>query len=216
MKIGVDAVLLGAWADVSGSRRILDAGTGCGVIAMMCAQRNADALVEAIDIDAASVEEANANFSLSPWPERLKARLEDFSAISRCDYDLIVSNPPYFNSGITDPDTPRLVARHQGTLSPAELIKRGSLHLAQSGRLAMIVPADQHRELVDVARRAGLFTRRSCLVRGHAGAPAKRILLEFSRLPVAAPEERELILETAPNVPTEEYRTLCKDFYLKF
>lgn len=216
MKIGVDAVLVGAWVDVSRSRRILDVGTGCGVIALMCAQRNTDAVIDAIDIDPASVSEATANFGMSPWSPRLKASLEDFSSIEQVYYDLIVSNPPYFNSGIDAPDTPRLRARHQGALSPAVLLDKGFRLLSDAGRIAMIVPYEQSEELMETAAGCGLHPVRTCVVRGHANAPAKRAMLEFSHAANGAAVNTELVLENAPCMPTDAYRELCKDFYLKF
>lgn len=216
MKIGVDAVLVGAWADVSRARRILDVGTGCGVIALMCAQRNPEATIDAIDIDPASVGEATANFAMSQWSPRLKASLEDFSRIERACYDLIVSNPPYFNSGIDAPDTPRLRARHQGVLSPAVLLEKGVRLLSEAGKIAMIVPYEQTEVLMETAAGCGLHPVRTFVVKGHANAPAKRAMLEFSRVANGAPVNTELVLESAPCVPTDAYRELCKDFYLKF
>lgn len=229
MKIGVDAVLLGAWANVTGSR-ILDVGTGCGVIALMCAQRNADALIDAVDLDPDSILEATSNFARSPWSGRLKASLEDYLHISHDKYDLIISNPPYFNSGISEPDCARLRARHQASLSPSSLISHGIRLLSPRGRIALIVPADRENELIDVATRYGLITIRVCRVQGHPQAPVKRVMLEFCKDseiregPASGccggnsygMSEESLILEVESGVPTEAYRALCRDFYLKF
>ena len=231
IKIGVDAVLLGAWADVKGST-ILDVGTGCGVIALQCAQRNPDARIIGIDIDPASIEEASGNFESSPWSARLEAILCDFSGLadhgSRTDasfrYDRIISNPPFFSSGVSSPHSSRLKARHQGELSPSSLLAQGARLISDSGKIAMIVPSDQEEELVAKARQSGLEPARCCRVRGHAGAPVKRAMLEFRRASASdayesasdAYEIEYLTLEDAPGQPTEAYRTLCKDFYLKF
>lgn len=220
MKIGVDAVLLGAWADTAG-KRILDVGTGCGVIALMCAQRNPEAQIFAIDIDNDSIIEANANFDLSPWNDRLKAVFEDFTNLSAeipdSDYDLIISNPPYFNSGVADPDTPRLVARHQGVLSPKTLLQHAGPLLSPDGRLAMIVPADQAHDLINDARSHGLYLRRACNVRDYPDAPYKRTMLEFETEVKGHKEGNELTMFNAPfGEPTDQYHKLCKDFYLKF
>lgn len=220
IKIGVDAVLLGAWTTVTDTRRILDVGTGCGVIAMMCAQRNADAVITAIDIDAASVEEAAGNFARSLWSSRLEASLLDFSELSLHDVDLIVSNPPYFDSGVTERDTPRLVARHQGELSPDSLLQRGSAMLSDSGRISMIVPASENDFLSHTCIEYGMAVSRRTFVRGHLSAPVKRVLLEFvkvgSACPSAQPVENLLTLEIKPGVPHPDHISLCKDFYLKF
>ncbi len=218
MKIGVDAVLVGAWADVSGAGTILDVGTGCGVIALMCAQRNESARVYGIDVDAASVAEAEGNFCGCPWHERLEAKLEDFNNITLNDIDLIISNPPYFESGVIHPDSPRMVARHKDNLSPEALLTRGCEYLSDTGRIAMIVPSEQYRHLLDVAHDAGLVAVRAAWVRGHLAAPVKRVLIEFSRIGDEIDEAHIplLTLENVPGEPTDEHRVLCRDFYLKF
>lgn len=215
MRIGVDAVLLGAWADVSGSR-ILDIGTGCGVIALMCAQRNPEASVLAIDIDEASVIEASGNFADSPWPSRISAQLTDFLELSVDNrFDLIVSNPPYFNSGVDPKSSVRMQARHEGSLSPAALLQRGSRLLAPGGRIALVLPWLRTDEVLEEASQTGLSLRRRMDVRGSANALFKRSLLEFQAEPCESVVDT-LTLEVAPNVPTEEHRNLCKNFYLYF
>ena len=219
MKIGVDAVLLGAWADVSGVYRILDVGTGCGVIALMVAQRNKDAEIIAIDIDGPSVEEAKTNFAKSPWSSRLRAAVEDYSTLHISPVDLIISNPPYFKSGIECPDSARLVARHDASLSPLSLLECGRSLLTERGRVAMVIPADREDEVVSAAVSYGYVLKRCCRVRGHAEAPVKRLLLEFSKSDNGSDNIggcESLVLEVEPNHPTEEHRLLCKDFYLKF
>lgn len=242
MKIGVDAVLVGAWADVAGASSILDVGCGCGVIAMMCAQRNAQADVFAIDIDRDSVDEAIANFTASPWSSRLAARCADFgqlnieSEFATPSIDLIISNPPYFDDGISNPSTSRLLARHQAGLNPYVLLERGSVMISDLGLIAMVVPDTQFVELVGCAVCNKLSLRRACRVKGHPNAPVKRVLLEFCRAgaykdsyvesgnvgspsnDLAALHESipMLTLELSPGVPTAEHRKLCADFYLKF
>lgn len=220
MKIGVDAVLIGAWADVTG-KQILDVGTGCGVIALMCAQRNQAASIFAIDIDFDSIIEAKGNFVRSPWSDRIRVTFDDFinhsDNIPGSNYDLIISNPPYFNSGITDPDTPRLVARHQAQLCPDALIRYSRKMLSEKGRLAMIVPLQQKSNLIEFGSNHGMYIRRFCEVRDYPGAPVKRIMLEFATEGSEYPEGTELIMFKAPfGEPTDNYRELCKDFYLKF
>ncbi|MDE6006378.1 MAG: methyltransferase [Muribaculaceae bacterium] len=233
MKIGVDAVLIGAWAGIKGVRTILDVGTGCGIIALMCAQRNADAQIEAIDIDADSIAEAIENFNASPWRERLNARVVDFNSYAHQKFDLIISNPPYFKSGIDAPLSPRLKARHEDTLSPAVLLTKGAELLTDAGRIAMVLPADRLEAASSAARSAGLSVMRLCKVKGHMDAPVKRVLVEFARVKkpngtvdhkeTSCPEEtlapvdpEFLILEESPGVPTSAHRTLCADFYLYY
>lgn len=216
MKIGVDAVLVGAWCDVTNARKILDVGTGCGVIALMCAQRNFDSLITGIDIDEDSVTEARKNFERSPWRDRLTAVSEDFTITQIRDVDLIVSNPPYFNSGVTTPESSRLRARHQDILSPKVLLERGREILSRSGRICMILPYEQADELTDYAANIGFSTERRCDIKGNENAPTKRSLLQFAIGKLSQCRYEHLTLETSPGEPTREYRALCKDFYLKF
>ena len=218
MKIGVDAVLIGAWADVSGARRIIDVGTGCGVIALMCAQRNQASDILAIDVDDSSVMEARENFSRSPWSGGLEARREDFNHISLKDVDLIISNHPYFNSGISSPDTPRLMARHQSDLSPHVLLTKGKDMLSEKGRISMIIPAERMEEVLDTAHSSCLHMVRALYVKGHPKAPVKRILMEFgnSEEDIEIEDIPVMVLETADGQPTPGHHQLCKDFYLKF
>lgn len=216
MKIGVDAVILGAWADVGHAESILDVGTGCGVIALMCAQRNPDASIVGIDIDAPSVEEASENFCESKWASRLRATKENFVGIVNKKFDVIISNPPFFNSGIDKPDTSRLKARHENELSPASLITYGKHFLTGSGHISMILPHDRIRHILEVVHEEGMFPIRACKVRGNVSAHVKRVLLEvgFNENPEFLFEE--LTLEISAGQPTAEYRRLCKDFYLYF
>lgn len=215
MKIGVDAVMIGAWADPSGVR-VLDVGCGCGVIALMIAQRNSDAEIHAVDIHADSIAEASFNFAASPWGERLHASQADFSVMEAGEerFDLIISNPPYFDSGVKRPDTPRLVARHQDTLSPEVLVNRAVGMLTSSGRLAMIVPASFEKTLEACASAAGLKVSRICRVAGTPSSAPKRVMMEFSMNAAAEKVEESLVIEHAPGLHTEDYIALTGDFYL--
>lgn len=224
MKIGVDGVLIGAWADTEGCRSVLDAGCGCGVIALMCAQRNLSARIDAVDIDADSVEEAADNFRRSPWGERLSVMQRDFSLLSppAGGYDLIVSNPPYFDSGVKNTDTARKAARHENGFGPLSLLERAAEMLSERGRMAFVMPADRLEEVLEEIRKNHLSVRRIAKVSGRAGKPVKRVLIEIVRgaMPPAVCAEEEFALEeplsAGPGVPTARYRELCRDFYLRF
>ncbi len=226
MKIGVDGVLIGAWTYIGSSRRILDVGTGCGVIALMMAQRAPEAEIDAIDIDAASIEEASENISVSPWSDRIKAILGSYSdalsllSVEDSGYDLIVSNPPYFDSGVTQAVTSREKARHQGELCPLSLLRGARSLLRQNGSVAMVVPSEYSDDLEKEAEKMEFVLERKCLVRGHDKAPFKRSLLQWRLLGSDSdktfPELKFLTLETTPGIPTDDYRDLCKDFYLRF
>lgn len=247
MRIGIDAVVLGGWADVEGVHSVLEVGCGCGVISMQIAERICDNsnnfAITAIDIDAASVEEASANFANCPWGENLEAKRADFLELKAPEpskgsskpgitafnpdnkpsedeqfYDLIISNPPYFESGVVNPDTARLVARHQGHLSPATLVRHAAGLQAEGGRVALVLPLDRAEATIEAAKDAGYQLRRRTDFRGHPAAPWKRSLLEFIKQ--AAPDiaclSEHLTLESTPGVPTEEHQSLCRRFYLKW
>lgn len=233
MKIGVDGVLLGMWANVEGASHVLDVGCGCGVITLMCAQRNDSCDIFAVDIDGNAAQEAEGNFSNSPWNDRLTSRCMNFNELDESNkYDLIISNPPYFNSGVESLSSARTLARHQGELSPQTLLSKGSKLLNHDGRIAMIIPSEQLTDIIKHARSEGLEPCRVTLVKGNRKAEIKRALIEVRKadIPSGVPSGEEtkheneencfinkiLVLEEEPGVPTSEYRDLGKDFYLRF
>lgn len=218
MKVGVDAVLLGAWAGMKASR-ILDIGTGSGVIALMMAQRFPESRILGIDIDQASVEEAEFNFSHSPWSDRLTVKKESFpeDLINKVErFDLIVSNPPYFNSGIINPTTPREKARHQDKLSVFSILKHAKSLITEGGVIALIYPEEFHTEAKLHASNCGLVLIRQCFVRGNINRPFKRVIAEFKNTKSAPNLITEFLTLHQDNKPTEEYIKLCRNFYLKF
>lgn len=231
MKIGVDGVLIGCWADAVNAKRILDVGTGCGLIAMIMAQRYTSAKITGIDVDVPSVEEARENVASSPWHNNVEIHRESFSdeyckgIDENSKYDFVVSNPPFFNSGISSAGTARERARHQGELSPLTLLSRSRQILRDKGGVAMVMPLEASEEVEEYASSLGYCLERKCIVRGHENAPWKRVLLQW-RYAVKEITDKTglgmvqatdyLTLEEAPGIPTETYRELCKDFYLKF
>lgn len=216
MKIGVDAVLIGAWADIRDARRILDVGTGCGVIALMCAQRNPDAIIRGIDTDEKSVGEASLNFRNSEWGDRLSADLCDFNSLEHLQFDHIISNPPYFKSGIDNPVTARESARHEASLSPVSILAGGARMLSENGHVSMVFPFLRREEIYGAARSLGYSTVRELLVKGNPNAEYKRVLADFALRQDSPLHSETLVIEEAPGVYTQEYKDLCRDFYLKF
>lgn len=226
MKVGVDGVLIGCWTDPGGAGRILDVGTGCGLIALIMAQRTPEARIDAIDIDVPSIEEASENITASPWAERIRASVCGFADASALVvnngemFDLIISNPPYFDSGVTETVTAREKARHQGDLSPISLLRGAKRLLNPGGSVAMVVTAEMSDSLVEYSYMLGFQLTRRCFFRGHDAAPYKRTLLQWRMRNQCEPsikvESEYLTLEMSPGVPTEDYRELCKDFYLRF
>lgn len=217
MKIGVDAVLLGCWAGIEASK-ILDVGTGCGVIAMILAQRFPNALIKGIDVDQLSVIESEYNFKNCPWSARLKSEIKDFPGnIDEIgnDYDLIVSNPPYFKSGVNNPETRREKARHQKSLSVNSLLEYSSPLLNEKGRLSMIFPMEFEEEVISKSNLEGWELVRICRVKNNERRPFRRVMMEFCRDRQNLHVE-DLVMFNSDGSPTFEYRKLCEDFYLKF
>ena len=213
LKLGTDAVLLGASMTIfPQDGRMLDVGTGTGVIALMAAQRSS-AQIDAIDSDGASAGEASANFADSPWPERLHAETVPLQLYRPgAGYDLIFSNPPYYDRSLVNPDVRQTAARHTESLSYADICAFASEHLNPEGRLSLILPAETERALLRTAASFGLYPFRLLRVRTTASKPFRRIVAEFSRSKGPLSEE-SLVLQEGPS-RSEEYSSLTKDFYL--
>lgn len=215
MKVGTDGVLLGAWVGLDGTEtHILDVGTGTGVIALMLAQRSGAALIEGIDIDAPSVEEASDNFRESPWGARLSASLQDFRTIDSFPYELIVSNPPYFVNALKAPQQRRSDARHTDMLPFSDLVKGVLANLAPDGRFGVVLPSAEAEKFISEARGNGLYLNRICKVKTTPDREPKRVLMEFAKKRNELLEE-ELVIQD-DNGFTDEYKALTKDFYIRF
>lgn len=218
MKVGTDGVLLGAWAGIESCNRILDIGTGTGLIAMMLTQRS-KAVIDAIDIDAEACLQAQENAESSPFAERIKIRhsaLSDFAQTDTGLYDLIVSNPPYFVDSLKCPDQKRNTARHTDTLTLEDLLQDSRKLLAPQGRIALILPYDLKERLADCIRTQNLFLSKETSVIPVPGAEPKRLLAELTAEPPVFPTfSSQLTIEIARHQYTDEYVSLTKDFYLK-
>ena len=185
MKLGADSVLLGACVDVDGVKSVLDVGTGTGVIALMIAQRTEGELqpqIDAIDIDMPSVEEAKENFENSPWADRLRVFHSALQDYPLKEYELIVSNPPYFDNSLLNPDSRKSGARHTFSLSYIDILEYASEALSAEGRLALILPAEVEKNLIRVAASHSLFPLSILRVRTVERKSPKRIVIEFSRI----------------------------------
>jgi tRNA1Val (adenine37-N6)-methyltransferase len=215
LRVGTDAMLLGAWAQPGPAQKILDIGTGCGVLALMMAQQSV-ARIEAIDMDLPSVNEARRNFLNSPWSNNLSAihcTLQEFSIFATPDYDLILTNPPYFYDSLKSPDIKRNNTRHENSLSLEELVARVNFLILQNGRFTLILPSEAAYKCCSLCQSVGLYLIRQTTVYPKPAAPPRRILLEFSKIKVAKPIRSELtILDTAGNF-SEAYLTLTGRFH---
>ncbi|MBD5330044.1 MAG: methyltransferase [Bacteroides sp.] len=218
MKVGIDSILLGSWVNVEFANNILDVGTGCGILSLMCAQRNQNAIIEGIDVHSESVEEANENFFNSPWSNRLSAKVRSYNDVIEKKYDLIISNPPFFNSGIERIVNPRECARHQSSLSPTSLLSKGKDILVENGVIGLIFPFCQFKEVVEMAELNRMHLIRAAKIKGRRELEFKRIMMEFQMGENLnfEPVWKEIVLEDLPGSPSEEFKRLCKNFYLKF
>lgn len=215
MKVGTDGVLLGAWAPVDNAKRILDVGTGTGLIAIQLAQRNRQTGITAIEIDTAAAEQAMENVRCCPWADRIEVICTDFRNYqSEEKFDLIVSNPPYFVDALKCPDEQRRMARHTGGLN-YDLLFRHSAHLLSiDGKISIVIPSEVEEAVIDAAWIHGLYPAQRTRVFTKPGKPCRRILLTFS------PEDKKCIednlcIEVEHNEYTPEYIALTRDFYLK-
>ena len=220
MKVGTDGVLLGAWCPLDRyadriqnteyrpNYKILDVGTGSGLIARMMMQRFPEAEVEGIDIDEAAVEQAREN-GVRAYVSRLQEWKKEGG------YDLIVSNPPYFQNSLKNPDKGRELARHTDSLSYEELIDHSARLLREGGQLALILPADKEAEMRQIAASKNLFLTHVTRVYSKESKPARRVLLAFRyQISDISRTEDTLVLEDDKGGRSKAYQELTKDFYL--
>ena len=218
MKVGTDGVLLGAWVDAAGVKKVLDVGTGTGLIALMTAQRNKEALIDAIDIDGDACEQAKENVKNSPWPERVKvfhSSLEEFARNKNERYDLIVCNPPYFINSKKSKGKQRRLARHADELTPDDLFRFGFDLLSDKGKLGMIFPFENKEMLISAARNRRLFPVRILNVRHNSEKDFVRVLISFSKIGKGTVTEKDIAVETGRRHEyTKEFSELVREFYL--
>lgn len=215
LKVGTDAVLLGAWCEVTGAKRLLDIGTGSGVIALMLAQRtDARAHIDAVEVNPTDASQAKVNVLGSPWPRKVEVWQGPIQAFASDDpYDHIVCNPPYFTGSLLPPDPGRTRARHDTHMTLAALLDAVERLLHRTGTFSLILPPLTADEFIKMCASRSLFLCRSTLFFTRPGKPAARYLLSFTRNrePVL---ESKLILYENGNQPSDAYRRLTGDFYL--
>ena len=220
-RVGTDGVLLGAWAAADSQRvkRILDIGTGTGLLALMLAQRFPGAAITAIEPHKSSWEVAVRNVRASPWAgtiEVLNTSLEEYSAHCTSSYDLVVTNPPFFSGSLKNPDPHKSSFRHAGELTTAAMIEDSLKVMTKEGVLSVIMPWAEGNVMVAEAAAAGLFCSRMVKVRPLHSSPFSRLLLEFTTLRVP-PVVRILTMgHPSHGGYTNDYVDLTRDFYLNF
>jgi len=216
MKVGVDGVLLGAWTPLENSIHILDVGTGTGLISMMLAQRS-NAFIDAIDIDKQAILQAQQNINSSPWRNRIQLSeisFQEYVQKTASDYDLIVSNPPYFVNSLKAPSASRTQARHADTLFHSELIELGNQILKPTGNICLILPVKEGLKCYLHALELNMGCQQVVFVYPRVDLPAKRLLLHFSKKD-AVTRVSKLVIETRNRHQyTPEFNALVSDFYL--
>lgn len=226
MKIGTDGVLLGAWTPIQNNPfSILDIGSGTGIIALMLAQRSQAEQIDAVEIDEEAYEQSVDNFEKSPWSERLfcyHAGLDELVEEPEDEYDLIVSNPPFYNEDYKTESIQRDIARFQDAMPFEDLIEAAALLLSENGVFSVIIPFKEETVFLAIAKEYQLYPIMITRVKGSPTTEVKRSLLAFSRRALADNIKQnldlitdELIIETARHIYTPEYITLTKAFYLK-
>ena len=221
MKIGTDAVLLGAWAKIDNlPRNILDVGTGTGVIALMLAQRTNANEIDAVELDPQAYEQCVENFEASLWGDRLFCYHTEFTEFvaemyyEGITYDVIVSNPPFYMEANSSGNAQRDKARINASLPFEDLIEGSSLILSEKGIFNIVVPNKEEKNIISIAEKFGLIPYEILRVKGTPEADTKRSLLAFS-FQQKNLTTRKLVIETSRHQYTEDYINLTKDFYLK-
>jgi tRNA1Val (adenine37-N6)-methyltransferase len=216
-KVGTDAVLLGAWVNIHENQKsFLDIGTGSGILALMMAQRTSyETHIDAVEIEAQDARQARENFAHSPWSHRISLHhtpLQEFEPGKQ--FDLIITNPPYFVNSLTPPDERRSRARHAQHLTFNDLLESASRLLSSFGRFALILPAAEEVRFLTLARQFKLFPLRKTTFRARAHKPAERLLIElaYEGTPEAA---SEIILYADGESWSSDYKKLTADFYLR-
>ena len=217
MKVGTDGTLLGAWAQVpKNSARILDIGTGTGLIALMMAQRFPDATVLGIDIDCEAVSQAKENVAASPFASRMEILLQNVLDFECKEFfDAIVSNPPYFVDALKCPDQHRTIARHTISLTYEDLMKSAYRLLKPDGKFSLVIPSESRSILETEASMAGFFLSRVCQIRTTPRKHPKRQLIEFQKHSVVELYIEDGIIEEYPNKRSTWYQQLTQDFYIR-
>ena len=218
MKIGTDGVLLGAWTPlINNPYNVLDIGAGTGILSLMLAQRSSAEQIDAIEIDEDAYEQCVENFEASPWGDKLfcfHAGLDEFVDEPEDEYDLIISNPPFYTDDYKSDNRSRDLARFEDALPFEELIEAAALLLSDNGIFSVIIPYKEENRFVTMCKKLDLFPLKITRVKGTPTSEIKRSLLAFCRMK-QAPLVDELIIEISRHNYTSEYIELTKDFYLK-
>ncbi|KFC18724.1 tRNA1(Val) (adenine(37)-N6)-methyltransferase [Chryseobacterium sp. FH1] len=209
-RVGTDAVLLGSLANVFEAKKVLEVGTGTGIISLMIAQRNPEAQILAIDINSEAVNISQTNFINSPFFDRIKSQLQDLKNFDTEEkFDLIISNPPYFEINSSEKD---ILARQRLELNFSDLVKKSSQLLSENGLFTVIIPIGSEKEFNQICFNNNLFLQRKVSIKGIKTSEPKRLVLEYSFTKSETVIEN-FVIEKSPRVYSDEYLELTKDFH---
>jgi tRNA1Val (adenine37-N6)-methyltransferase len=218
MKIGTDGILIGAWVNVSKKFRALDIGSGTGIITIMLCQRNLNLELDSVELSPSAIKDAKINIENCNWSDRIKLfhqDLKDFHPNS--NYDLIVSNPPYFKKSLQPSNSERSKARHQNDLKLEDILKFSNQNLTKDGSLNIILPFEQKSEAIEFAKKYGLNSIRECAVYPKPNKAPHRILIELSKNENKQMIKESLVIEEAGRHNySEDYKKLTREFYTIF
>jgi tRNA1Val (adenine37-N6)-methyltransferase len=219
MKIGTDSVLLGAWCPIDNNPfSVLDIGAGTGILSLMLAQRSYAEQIDSLEIDEEAYEQCVENFENSPWSDRLfcfHAGLDEFVEEPEDEYDIIISNPPFYSEDFKTNSAQRDLARFQDALPFEDLIEVADLLLSENGIFAVIIPFKEEERFIDLCAEVELFPVKVTRVKGSHTTPIVRSLLAFKRYELSVLTADELVIEINRHEYTDDYINLTKEFYLK-
>lgn len=217
MKVGTDGVILGTWTDIKYADKILDIGTGTGLIALILAQRSPGE-IDAVEIDRDAYIQASENIANSPWKSRVKPyhdSIQKYANFCNYQYDLIISNPPFFANAYKSNNHKLTLAKHSDRLSQIDLLQVTTKLLKPTGKLSIIYPTAAAIKFQEIAPTFGLYCDRQLLIKPTANHPVKRIILELVKYPTSHQQET-LIIEQDRHIYTDKFITLIRNFYLKY
>jgi tRNA1Val (adenine37-N6)-methyltransferase len=216
MRVGTDSMLLGAWASPGKAKKILDIGTGCGVLALMMAQKS-DAMIDAVETDQSSIFEARNNFLKSSWSARISAIHDSIQTFSGQDhslsYDFIISNPPYYSRSLKSPSQRINQTRHVESLTLRDLVGVVNRLLTHDGCFALILPSEASLKFEDICAGSGLYPSRRLVVYSKPATRPNRTLTEYTKTETEDPDCSALTILNASGKFTSEYLDITRDFH---
>lgn len=219
MKVGTDSVLLGAWCPIDNNPiSVLDIGAGTGILSLMLAQRTNAEQIDSVEIDEEAYEQCVSNYENSPWSDRLfcyHAGLDELVEDPEDEYDIIISNPPFYSEDFKTESAQRDLARFQDALPFEDLVEAADLLLSENGIFAVVIPFKEEEKFIDLCAEFELYPVKVTRVKGSHKTPIVRSLMAFKRYELSVLEADELVVEINRHEYTDDYINLTKDFYLK-